>query len=122
MTFLAQAAMKVFLENKDRQEDVSRLTGMMSFVDPYLGYLLIWLPVTEKLNPLLFPQLALILLVEGGSKPLQLALSCARAEARCRRDGGWFAFLCCGRFRQGRQILPCIGSSWISALQSAMPS
>lgn len=57
---------------------------MLSHVDPYLEYLLIWLPVTEKLNPFLFLQLALILSVEGGSKPLQLALLCARAEARCR--------------------------------------
>ena len=87
----------LFLDNKDWEEEVLRLTGILSREDPGRRYSLIWLPVTVKrLNPLLFPKLALTLLMETRSEPLQLAVACARAEARCRRDGGQSAPLCCG--------------------------
>lgn len=73
----------LFLEHRNCQEDVSRIRGMRSSEDPYLRFLLIWLPVTEKqLNLLLFPKLAMTAVSGGreGSKSLQLAVLCARAE------------------------------------------
>lgn len=89
----------LFLEHKNCQEDVLRLRGKRSYEDPYLRYLLIWLPVTEKQLNLLFPKLAMTAVSGGreGSKPLQLPVLCARAAGCWRRDGGWFALLCCRR-------------------------
>lgn len=100
------------LDNKDCEEDALRLTGILSCEDPDLRYLLIRMPMTAKrLNPLLFPKLALSLLVEKRSKPLQLAVVCARAEARCRRDGGQSALLPVDASARRSQILSCTGSS-----------
>lgn len=112
----------LFRDNKDCEEDVFRLTGTLSREDLDLRYLVIWLPMTaQRLNPLLFPKLALTLSVEKRSKPLQLAVVCARAEARCGRDGGQSTLLCHGCLYQEDPDAPphCQFLDFCSTLSSA---
>jgi hypothetical protein len=82
------------VENKDCQEDVLRLAEMMSYEDLSWKYLLIWLPVTEEIKSFFFShKLAWILSEEKGSKPLQLAVLLAKAEAWLQGGGQSVAVL-----------------------------
>lgn len=108
----------LFLETKD----FLRQTGTMLHEDPYLRYLLIWLPRTEKrLSPLVFP--AGIASVSGDRINISAA-GCSLRQGWSTLQEGWrlvcLALLWC--FYRGRQIPPGTDSSSDSVQQSAMPS
>lgn len=92
----------LFLETKD----FLRRTGTMSHEDPYLRYLLIWLPRTEKrLSPLVFP--AGTASVSGGRINISAA-GCSLSQGWSTLQEGWrlvcLALLRC--FYQGEADSP----------------
>ena len=100
----------LFLETKD----FLRQTETMSHEDPYLWYLLIWLPRTEKrLSRLVFP--AGTASVSGGRIDISAA-GCSLRQGWSTLQEGWdlSVLLCCDASIREGQILPGTDSSLVS--------